>query len=115
MVAVSRERAQRRAERERAQAEALARQERRDTRTQQRRQRAQRLRTALPRRTRWRTQQGILARRRRLQNLAIAAFALLTQVLVWLFTSDWWLRGAAAVLAVLTVPVLATVVFDRRN
>jgi len=68
----------------------------------------------LPRRTRWRGPRGQLARRRRVENGLIAAAFLLTQVLTWLVTADWWRRLGSAVLAVLALPVLVTLVLDRR-
>lgn len=115
---MSRERALRRADRERVQGLAHEDRERRDARVRQRRRRAERTRAklpSLPQRTRWRGQQGILARRRRLQNAALLVLAVAGQVAVWSLTADWWLRVAAAIFTALTLPVLATLAFDRRN
>ncbi|MDP9395898.1 MAG: hypothetical protein M3Q27_17250, partial [Actinomycetota bacterium] len=71
---------------------------------------------AVPRRrTRWQGQQGRLARRRRLQDGGVAVLFLVVQTVVWLLTDDWQLRLFAAVVGLLAVPVLVTVVFDRRS
>jgi Flp pilus assembly protein TadB len=112
---VSKERAQRRAERERTRSVALAEQARRDAVRAERRRRRNRLRAAMPQRTRVRRQQGVLARRRRAQNLALLGVFLVSQLLVWLVTDDWWLRLGAAVLTLLALPVVATLAFDRRT
>ncbi len=112
---MSRERAMRRAERERARAETTARQERRSARIRRRRARVEAVRDRVPRRTRWRRQTGLLARRRRLQNSAVAGLFLLAMVLLFSFTDSWQARAFGVVVALLALPVLVTLVFDRRS
>ena len=111
---MSRARAQRRAERERAAAATRLDRERRDAQAARRRQRAERLRAWLPRRTRWRRHQGILARRRQLENAVIALIFLAAEGLVWLLFRDPWVRAAALLVGLLALPVLVTLVLDRR-
>lgn len=75
------------------------------------------VRTWLPRALRTRRagrQQGLLARRRRAQNGVILLLFLAVQAIVWLIWPDPWVRGAAAVVGVLAVPVLVTLALDRR-
>jgi Flp pilus assembly protein TadB len=72
-------------------------------------------RARLPRRTRRRGQQGLLARRRRRQNFVIFGLYLTVQAIVWLVTSDPWVRLASALLGVLTMPVFVTLTLDRRT
>ena len=112
---MSRERAHRRAERERVRMKEIAARERTLARRSRRRAARSAVIAKLPRRTRWRGQQGILARRRRAQNTTIVGLFLVSQALVWLFTGDPWLRATAALLAVLSLPVLVTLVLDRRS
>ncbi len=111
---MSRERARRRAERERVAAAARAGRERRATKAN-RRGNAAALRARLPRRTRWRRQQGLRARRRRVENGVIAVLWLAAEGLVWLLFYDPWVRGAALLLGVLALPVLVTLTLDRRT
>jgi Flp pilus assembly protein TadB len=112
---VSRERARRREERERLAAAAQADRERRAATEARRRERAAGLRARLPRRTRWRGQQGLLARRRRTENGVIAVLWLAVQAVVWLMTPDPWIRGAALLLGLLALPVIVTLTLDRRS
>ncbi|HEX4698175.1 MAG TPA: hypothetical protein VH857_02305 [Actinomycetes bacterium] len=112
---MSRERARRRDERERLAAAQRARRERRDARAARRRATAASARSLVPRRTRWRRQQGILARRRRTENAVIAILFLGVQSAVWLLTSDPWIRATALVLGLLALPVLVTLALDRRS
>jgi Flp pilus assembly protein TadB len=112
---VSRERALRRAERERAAAVDRERRARQAERESRRRATRAAWRARLPRRTRWRGQQGILARRRRAQNTVILGLYLLVQLVVWLLTDDPWVRAASALLGVLALPVLVTLTLDRRS
>jgi hypothetical protein len=108
---VSKERAQRRAEREReaavlaaARAAEAERKARRDARTRA-------LASRLPRRRRGPA--GILAERRRKQNGALLAVLIAINVLVWIFSDDWALRLAAVVVSLLAAPVLHTLLFRR--
>jgi Flp pilus assembly protein TadB len=112
---MSRERARRREQREQAASAARRARERRAQRDARRRAGRAALRARLPRRTRWRGQQGLLARRRRAQNAVILGLFLVVQAVVWLVTSDPWVRVASAVLGVLAVPVLVTLTLDRRS
>ena len=112
---MSRERARRREEREKAAAAAREKRERRAAREAQRRARRAAWRRRLPTRTRWRGQQGILARRRRMENSVILGLYLVVQAIVWLVTSDPWVRVASALLGVLAMPVLVTLALDRRS
>ncbi|HEX6922115.1 MAG TPA: hypothetical protein VF314_17995 [Actinomycetes bacterium] len=112
---MSRERAHRRAERDRQRRQEIAARERTLARRARRRAARQAVVAKVPRRTRWRRQQGILARRRRAQNSVILGLFLLSQILVWLVTGDPWLRATAALVAVLSLPVLVTLALDRRS
>jgi hypothetical protein len=104
----------RRAERQREVEQRRAAAERRQAKQVRRRSA---LATVTPRwqRTRWRRQQGLLARRRRIENGVILCLVLASQVSVWLLTPDWWLRSAAALLALIATPVLVTLALDRRS
>ena len=112
---MSKERARRRAEREQAAAAGRVARERREQRAARRRTAAAALRSRLPRRTRWRGQQGLLARRRRIQNGVILGLYLTVQAIVWLATDDPWIRVTAALLGILAMPVLVTLALDRRT
>jgi hypothetical protein len=59
-------------------------------------------------------QNGLIARRRRVENGAVVTLAFLVQVLAWLLTDSWWARIAVLLGTVLFVPVIVTLVFDRR-
>ena len=108
---MSKERARRRAERQReaavlaaARAAEAERKERRDARMRA-------VTSRLPRRRSRPT--GLLAERRRRQNGALLALLLAANVLVWVFSDDWALRLAALVVSVLAAPVLHTMLFRR--
>jgi Flp pilus assembly protein TadB len=112
---MSKERARRRSAREQqAAVDRLAR-ERRAERDARRRTARAALRSRLPRRTRWRRQQGLLARRRRTENAVILGLFLTVQAIVWLVSDDPWVRVTAALLGVLALPVLVTLALDRRT
>ena len=111
---MSRERARRRAEREQELARRRVHRERLVARAARRRAVQAAVVARVPRRTRWRRQQGLLARRRRLQNGLIGGFFVASQVGVWLLTPDPWLRAGGLVFALLATPVLVTLVLDRR-
>lgn len=110
---MSKERARRRAEREAARAARIAAAERRSSRVARRRA----LLPGVPGRGlfRRRRPEGRLAQRRRAQNGVVAALFLLVQVVAWLLTPDWWVRLAVLVPSVLALPVLVTLVLDRRG
>jgi len=80
-----------------------------------RRRRIRSVRTSVPLPPRLRRQEGLLARRRRMQNAAVAGLFALVVVLLWLLADGWWARAGGTVLAVLALPVLVTLVFDRRS
>jgi hypothetical protein len=104
----------RRAEREREADQRRVAAERRESKRARRRSAVA---TVTPkwRRTRWHRQQGLLARRRRIENGVILCLVLASQLAVWLLTPDWWLRSAAAMLALVATPVLVTLALDRRS
>jgi len=112
---LSRERARRREEREKAAEQERAARARRTARATKRRASREALQARLPRRTRWRRQQGLLARRRRAQNSAILGLYLTVQAIVWLLTDDPWIRVASALFGILALPVLVTLTLDRRS
>ena len=108
---MSKERAQRRADREReaavlaaARAAEVERKERRDARVRA-------VTSKLPRRRRGPS--GILAERHRKQNGALVAVLLALNVIVWILSDDWALRLAALVVSLLAAPVLHTLLFRR--
>jgi hypothetical protein len=107
---VSKERAQRRAERE--QAAALAAQARRRE-TERRAKAAARRRTL----TRWvprpHLQPGILAARRRAELGATVGLLLLANLLVWLVRDDWAARTGALVVSLVVFPVVRLMVTRR--
>src|SRR5664279_462476 len=114
---MSKDRARRRDEREQAAAvrrvTAQRRRDRAERRQDRRRSLAPGVSPRLRRRRRWRQgSQGILAQRRRMQNGVILCLILASQLVVWLLTPDWWLRFAAAGLAVIATPVLVTLFLD---
>ena len=112
---MSKDRARRREEREQVAAAARAAAQRRAERDSRRRAARDAWRARLPRRTRWRRHQGLLARRRRVENSVILGLFLVSQVIVWLLTDDAWVRVAALLLGVLSLPVLVTLALDRRT
>ena len=112
---MSKQRAQRRADRQQVVAVAQRKRGEQEARAQRRRAARASWRARLPRRTRWRGQQGILARRRRAQNAIIFGLYLTVQAIVWLLSADPWVRAASALLGVLSLPVLVTLALDRRT
>lgn len=50
-----------------------------------------------------------------MQNAVILGLYLTVQAIVWLLTSDPWVRVASALLGVLALPVLVTLTLDRRT
>lgn len=114
---MSKERAQRRAEREReaairtaARAAEAERQERRAART-----RALKRHTTdrLPRLRPVGRDTGALARRRRIQRGLLVALLLALNVLVWVVRPDWEARLAALVVSLLAFPVLQLLLVRR--
>ena len=112
---MSRERAQRRADRQQVVAVAERRREQQVARARRRRATKATWRARLPQRIRRRGQQGILARRRRAQNAIILGLYLTVQAIVWLVSADPWVRAASALVGVLSLPVLVTLALDRRT
>ena len=112
---MSRERAKRRGEREQQLARDRAVRERREARVARRRSTAQTMRNRLPRRIRYRRQQGLLARRRRTQNAIIALLFLAVEAIAWLIWPDPWARAAALLVGLFALPVLITLTLDRRS
>jgi len=107
---VSKERAQRRAERIAAAEAVRAKRERALRRAARRRALARRLR---PRRPAGRTGR-LYARRPPGQRAAIATAGLGVLVLTWLLVDSLTLRVAVTVLVLLTAPALVVLTFDRR-
>lgn len=107
---MSKERAQRRAEREQAAAAAAE---------ARRRESARRARTAARRRrlTGWvprpRLQPGIIAQRRRTELGATIGLLLLINLLVWLVRDDWAARLGALVVSLVVFPVVRLMVTRR--
>jgi hypothetical protein len=106
---VSRERALRRAEREAQQQAAAAKRERALARRRRRP-------TVLEPRTHDRRGRpdSVLLRRRRRQNAGIALATIGALVVTFILVDSWALRIAAVLFAALAVPVLVTLLFDRR-
>jgi hypothetical protein len=69
----------------------------------------------LPRPVRVARQGGYRARRRRTENGVLAVLWFLVQVLAWLLLDGWMARFGVFVVSLLLIPVLVTVVFDRRS
>jgi Flp pilus assembly protein TadB len=114
---VSKERARRRAERERvaaikaaARAAEAERRDRRQVRRQALRRATDRLHLRGPARP-----TGVLARRRRIQTSLLFALLVALNVLVWVARPDWRARLAALIVTVLAAPVLATVLIPPRR
>ncbi|MGN9839415.1 hypothetical protein ACTMTI_14970 [Nonomuraea sp. H19] len=108
---MSKERARRRAEREAERARAMRANEERQARRARRRALLARL---TPRPVRIARQGGLLARRQRAQNAAVAAGFLLVQAIVWLIWGSFFLSFAVLVFSLLLAPVVVTLAFDRR-
>lgn len=107
---MSKERAERRAEREREQAiRAAAR-----AREEERRQRAAARRRTL---TGWlprdRRQPGLLAARRRRELWMTVAVLAAVNVVVWVVSGDWAVRTVIVLVSLLAAPVLHTLLFRR--
>ncbi|SDG80866.1 hypothetical protein SAMN05421505_10895 [Sinosporangium album] len=112
---MSKERARRRAEREAERERQAAIRAEREARLARRRARNARLAALVPRPVRVARQGGILARRQRVQNGVVAVVFVIVQVIAWLTLSSWTARVGVFVLSLLLVPVLVTLVFDRRT
>jgi len=114
---VSKERARRRAEREReaairtaARAAEAERQERRAARTRTLKRHTTDL---LPRLRPVGRDTGVLARRRRVRRGLLVALLLALNVLVWVVRPDWEARLAALVVSLLAFPVLQLLLVRR--
>jgi hypothetical protein len=57
---------------------------------------------------------GILAARRRRRFSFTLALALLVQGATWFLSDSWWLRATVAMLTLLFVPMILTLLSDRR-
>ena len=108
---MSKERQQRRAERDREMAIRSAARAAEAERTERRAARRRALTSWLP--TRGPRQSGIIAERRRRQLGATVALLLPANVLVWVFFEDWSARAMVAVVSLLAAPVLHTMMFRR--
>jgi Flp pilus assembly protein TadB len=107
---VSKERARRRAERERETALRIAARRRDEQRRARARGRKQALTGWLPRRH---ATPGVLAARRRAELTATIGLLFLVNVLVWLVRPDWAARLAALVVSLVVFPVVRLVVSRR--
>ncbi|ETK36458.1 hypothetical protein [Microbispora sp. ATCC PTA-5024] len=112
---MSRERARRRAEREAERAREAAARAEREARAARRRELRGRVTAVLPRPVRVARQGGYRARRRRTQNGVLAVLWFLVQVLAWILLDSWMARLGVLLVSLLLVPVLVTIVFDRRS
>ncbi|GAW51431.1 MULTISPECIES: hypothetical protein [unclassified Nocardioides] len=108
---MSKERAQRRAEREREAAVLAAARAAEAERQERRAARLRAVTSQLPKRRARPT--GIIAERRRKQTGATIALLLALNVLVWVFLRDWGVSLAALVVSLLAAPVLYTMLFRR--
>jgi len=115
---MSKERATRRAAREREAgiraAARAAEEERRERRKARKNLVSNATRGRFPGRTPSGAQTGVLARRRRIQTSLLIASLLAVQVVVWVVRPDWPARLAAVVVSLLAAPLLAGLVFRRR-
>jgi Flp pilus assembly protein TadB len=110
---LSKERAQRRAAREKEAAIRAAARAAEAERRERRQARKRALRRIAPSFGSGRPT-GILARRRRTQNSMLFALLLAVNILVWVVRPDWAARIAVLIVTVLAAPVLATLLFRRR-
>jgi Flp pilus assembly protein TadB len=108
---VSKERAERRAARQAERDAAAARRERAQARKTRR--------SALMRRWRPHDRRGrpdsMLAQRRRRQDASVAFVMLSVLVVSWILLDGWAARLTVVLISALAVPVLVTLLFDRRN
>ena len=116
---MSKERARRRAERERESAiKAAARAaeaERRERRAARARAVRRHTTDRLPRLRPVGRDTGTLARRRRIQRGLLVALLVALNVLVWVVRPDWGARLGVLVVSVLAFPVLATLLIPTRR
>jgi hypothetical protein len=113
---VSKERARRRAAREREagiRAAARAAEAERRERREARRRAVRRVTGGFAGGRSGGRQTGILARRRRTQTSMLFTALLVVNILVWVVRPDWEARLAALVVSILVAPVLATLLFRR--
>jgi hypothetical protein len=115
---MSKERARRRAQREREAAMRTFARAAEAERRERRGARAAVVRRAttdrLPRRAVVGRPSGTLAARRRLRTRALVAVLVLVNVAVWLVSADWAVRLGVAVVCALAAPVLVAVLVVRR-
>jgi hypothetical protein len=112
---MSKERARRRAEREAERERLAAARAVREARAVRRRELRGRVTAVLPRPVRVVRQQGRLARRRRTENGVLAVLWFIVQVIAWLLLDGWMARLGVLIFSILLIPVLVTIVFDRRS
>ncbi len=108
---MSKERARRRAEREREQAIRTAARARADERLRRRSTRRRALLGWLPQ-PHW--QPGLLARRRRRQVATTIGLLVVGNALVWFASPAWEIRIVMAMVSLLAAPVLHTLLFRRK-
>ncbi|MEZ5115621.1 MAG: hypothetical protein R2737_05055 [Candidatus Nanopelagicales bacterium] len=111
---MSRERARRRAERERLVAEAAVRRAKARERAERADRRRQRARSMLPTRTRWGRSSGELARRNRRRMWWFVGIIAAVQLVVWPLLPGWGPRLVLLAVCLLAAPVAWVILFDRR-
>jgi len=108
---MSKERAQRRAEREREAAIVAAARAAEAERKQKRDARVQALSSKLPKRRK--RPGGIIAQRRRRQTGVLIAALVFLNMVVWVVSHDWAVRLGVLVVSALAAPALNTLLFRR--
>jgi hypothetical protein len=111
---LSKERARRRADREREAAIKAAARAAEAERRERRAARAKTIRRMTAGFGGGGRQTGVLARRRQIRTSLLLAFLVAVNLLVWLARPDWEARLAALVLSILVAPVLAGLLLRRR-
>ena len=114
---MAKERAIRRAERER---EAAIRAAARAAEAERRERKAARARAVravttdrLPRLKPVGRHTGVLARKRRIQSFVLFDLLLVLNIVIWFVSGDWAVRIGAIIVCVLVFPVLKTLIFPR--
>jgi hypothetical protein len=110
---MAKERALRRAEREREAAIKAAARAAEQERRERKAARAKKVKARLPRLTPVGKHTGVLARRRRIQNFVLVDLLLVLNIVIWFVSGEWGVRLGALIVCVLTFPVLKTLIFPR--
>ena len=110
---MSKERAVRRADREREAAIRAAARAAAAERRERKLARARRMKAKLPKLTPVGKHTGVLARRRRIQNFVLVDLLLVLNIVIWFVSGDWGVRVGALIVCLLFFPVLKTLMFPR--